>query len=289
MDNQTDIQQITKGVQRCTMDVLSQVDRICKKYNLTYFGVGGTCLGAVRHQGFIPWDDDMDVGMPRADYEKFLEIAKRELPQGYHLQHFSTEPGSPFYFTKIRKDGTRFVEYYLKDCRIHSGIFVDIFPFDPIPDKAWQRKIHFRMCRISFQLYLAKTLDTVYSARFEQLGEDRKGNKERVRKILHTLLKPVPKAWLYRFMDGCLQWFRGRDTREIGYGVSRWLITSKEDLYPIRWLPFENMQIPVPGNYETYLLHKFGDYWELPPESERYGHLPYEVTLDTGEHYQRRI
>ncbi|MBQ6686203.1 MAG: LicD family protein, partial [Firmicutes bacterium] len=95
----SDLKMLNK-IQETEIEILQTIDKICHKHNLVYFGIGGTALGAVRHEGFIPWDDDIDIGMPRVDYEKFLEIAREELPSEYHIQHFTTEKKTPFYFTK---------------------------------------------------------------------------------------------------------------------------------------------------------------------------------------------
>ena len=275
-------EKITKKVQLCEIDILSQIDQICQKYHLEYFAIGGTALGAVRHGGFIPWDDDIDIGMRRRDYEKFLKVATEELPKGYHIQNFYTEPNTPFYFTKIRKDGTKFVEYYLKDYDMHHGIFVDIFPFDHIPDNPWLEKIHFRISRIIYQLFLSKSLDTVCSSRFEQQGDYKKTYKHHVRKLLHFMLKPVSKAWLFKVLDKTSRMFNHCRTRRMGHVVRKRLAVSKKVLCPIQRLPFDAVWMPVPKDYDAYLKNQFGNYMDLPSEEQRYGHLPYLVEFDEG-------
>ncbi len=270
----------TKAVQACELDILQKIDHICRRHGLSWFGIGGTALGAVRHGGFIPWDDDIDIGMPRRDYEIFLSAAREELPQGYHLQHFSTEPNSPFYFAKVRKDGTVFEEYYLRGYPIHQGIFVDIFPFDPVPEQPILDKIHFKIGRGLYQLFLAKSLNTVCSSRFAQLGEEKRTWKHQVRRLLHILLTPVPKKWLFGALDRWSRLLEGRETRRIGHIVRRRLSVDLRDLHPIRELPFDRGVMRVPGNTEVYLTNQFGEhYMELPPEEQRFGHLPYRVEV----------
>lgn len=269
-----------KKLQKCELDILQHIDRICRKYELDYFAIGGTALGAVRHEGMIPWDDDIDIGMPREDYETFLEILPQELPKGYHIQNYFTEQNSPFYFTKIRKDHTQFVEYYLKDYDIHHGVFVDIFPFDHVPDNKVVQRVHYRFCRMLYHLYLAKSLKTVCSSRF-----GRKWTKKSiVRKLLHYLLVPVPKAWLYHALDSSVRIFNHQDVKEISHIVRRRLRVWKKDLYPIRWMKFNDTQIAVPNDCDAYLRAQFGNYEVLPPQDKRYGHLPYYVDLgEEGE------
>ena len=272
-------QETTTRVQAVEHEIMQQIAAICHRHGLCYFAIGGTVLGAVRHQNFIPWDDDIDIGMPRKDYEQFLKIASEELPDCYYIQHFSTEPASPFYFTKIRKKNTLFVEYYLKESSIRQGIFVDIFPFDNVPDGQLQKKIHFRFCRTVYQLYLCKSLTTVCSSRFK-----RKNNaKGTIRKIVHFLLLPVPKKWLFQLLDSSVQIYNGHETAEISHIVRRRLRVKLEDLHPVCFLPFGDYKMAVPKDYDAYLSGQFGDYMKLPPEDKRYGHLPYLVEFDTQE------
>ena len=103
---------------------------ICEKHDLKYFLIGGTLLGAVRHKGFIPWDDDIDIGMPRPDYEKFLLVAQKELPEHIFLQTHNTDIEYPNCFAKLRNSDTTFIETSCKKLKINHGIYIDIFPLD---------------------------------------------------------------------------------------------------------------------------------------------------------------
>ena len=267
-------------VQNEEHEIMQQIAAICHRHGLSYFAIGGTALGAVRHQNFIPYDDDIDIGMPRKDYEAFLRYAAEELPEKYYIQHFSTEPASPFYCTKIRKKNTRFVEYYLKDVNIRQGIFVDIFPFDNVPKGKLKKKLHFRFCRTVYQLYLCKSLTTVCSSRFER-KDNRRG---KIRKVFHFLLTPIPKRWIFNLLDRSVQLYNNKEeTLEISHIVRRRLRVLLEDLYPVCELAFGDYQMPVPKNYHAYLTAQFGDYMELPPEDKRHGHLPYLVEFETEE------
>lgn len=276
MENNIDV--IAK-VQNCELDILEQIDRICRKYKLEYFGIGGTALGTVRHAGFIPWDDDIDIAMPRKDYEIFLSVAENELAGGYHVQNFKEEPESPFYFTKLRKNNTRFVEYYLKDYKMHHGIFVDIFPFDNIPDKEWMAAIHFKLARFLFHIYLCKSLKTVYSEKENGAARD---YRYFVRRVVHWLLTPFPKKWLFCMLDAWVRLFNGRETKRMGYVVAKKLRVARNILYPIQFLQFEKMQMPLPKDSDAYLKAQYGNYMVLPPASKRKGHLPYLVEFETG-------
>lgn len=272
-------QEAIKKIQETEFDILQKIEHICKEHDITYFAVGGSVLGAVRHQGFIPWDDDIDIAMPRKDYEKFLRYAEEELPEGYFLQTFFTEKNSPFYFTKVRKDNTKFVECYLRDLDIHHGIFVDIFPFDNVPDNDVIKKLHYKLCRLASHLFLSKSLTTVRSSE----TENNAGYKTFIRKLLHILLLPVPKTLLFRFLDRSVQMFNNRECKEISHIVRKRLRIKLEDLYPLTELPFGEMIIPVPKNYDAYLTSQYGDYKNPPEKDNQYGHLPYLIEFQHQE------
>ncbi len=114
------------------IELLDEFVRICKKHNLKYTLVAGTVLGAVRHSGFIPWDDDIDVGMLRPDYEKFLEVAPKELKDKYILDCFEQNKDYHLSFAKIKKNGTIFDEEAAHHMNNHKGIFLDVFPLDNV-------------------------------------------------------------------------------------------------------------------------------------------------------------
>ena len=286
LNNEIELAEITKKVQRYELEILEQINRICREHGLTCFAVGGTVLGAVRHKGFIPWDDDIDLGMPRADYERFLSIAPEELDERFVIQNYSTDPRSPFFFTKIRRNHTKFVEYSLRDYPIHHGIFVDIFPFDAVPEDDRARERQFKLARFLYQLYLSKSLKTVYSSRL--LGtryetptvRAQVKKKTRIRRALHALLLPVPKRWIYRLLDACVRRYNEEPHQEISHITRRRLRVRLKDLYPIAYLPFENTEIPVPHDYDAYLRGQFGNYMAMPPKDKRYGHLPCQVEFD---------
>ena len=119
-----------KVTQQNLLDLMITLDGICRKENISYSLHGGTLLGAVRENGFIPWDDDMDIGMLRADYEKFLNVAKEKLNKKYFLQTWDTDEKFALPFAKIRLNGTKYIEHNSKNVDIHNGIYIDIFPYD---------------------------------------------------------------------------------------------------------------------------------------------------------------
>jgi lipopolysaccharide cholinephosphotransferase len=122
-------------VHKIQLEMALEVKRICEKHKIKYSIVAGTLLGAVRHNGFIPWDDDLDIAMLRDNYIKFIDICKDELNDSYFLQTWDTDPGFALPIAKLRKNSTKFVEKDFMEANIHCGIYIDILPFDSVPSE----------------------------------------------------------------------------------------------------------------------------------------------------------
>ena len=264
-----------RSLQMTLLEICCEVDRICREEGIPYFIIAGTALGAVRHGGFIPWDDDLDIGMKREDYERFLQAAPGKLKPEYFLQNHETDPNAPFYFTKIRKNGTRFVEKYLSELAMHHGVFVDIFPFDPAPDHSKERERYFKKARFLDQVYVSKfvsgtsTPQTGFSGRMKGLA----------RKFLHIALRPVSAKKLYCRLDREIQRYNGRETACRCYALTPRLLIQNENLDNLDEILFEGKKLFCPGNLSVHLTDYFGDYMQLPPEEKRVGHQLEEVRL----------
>lgn len=261
-----------RELQRCILDIALEFQRICEKNGLKYFLTYGTLLGAVRHQGFIPWDDDMDVGMPREDYEKFLRIAPSELGKDFFLQTAATDPAYAFGSAKIRLNGTALVEDYAVDSKQHNGIFLDIFPFDTMPKRGWQQWLHFRAAKCVKWAALGKT-DYAFV----------KSKRRKFAKLMSAAFFFLRKDGALKLADKLRRLYERRPTGR--YVDMEWYksVITDEDLQGGRTLLFEGYEFPVPQRSEQMLTEIYGDYMKLPPVEKR--GIQHDVVLvDVGEY-----
>lgn len=249
------------------LEILLEFQRICQRHGLRYFLTAGTLLGAVRHSGFIPWDDDIDIAMPREDFERLPVVCRTELDLQYFFQDYTTEPNFPYYFAKIRKNGTEVYEAGLDDIEMHKGVYIDIFPLDICPDRAWKAVLFFKGVELLNCALLSKV-----SKRF--LCGYRKWY---MRTAYHTL-RHLPKGALFALRE----WLR--KAMAVGASGKRLCTVSGRHGYPretyqVQWferaqeLYFEGRTFPVPGGWDELLCSMYGDYMTIPPEEEQERHF----------------
>ena len=267
-----------KRLHEVQVEILSEVIRVCKENEITYFAVYGTALGAIRHDGFIPWDDDIDLGMLRDDYERFLQIAPKQLKNGYVLQHFSVEPNAPAYFAKVRKNGTLFVEENFQHIKMHHGIFVDIIPFDRVPEDENERKKYNAYARLLNILYVSKSVWTTAKHVIPVWYKRYLVNFCRI--LFHIILIPVQKKFLFDKLDQALRKCNNSNTCMISDRGGITPACRIEDYLPVIKQPFETTEIAVPNNYDKILRANYGDYMKLPAESSRISHAPISLSFD---------
>lgn len=260
-------------LKRAELDILRVFVDVCRKLNLRYYLLGGTLLGAVRHQGFIPWDDDIDVGMLRADYEIFLEKAQALLPENLFLQTVFTDPDYRMCFAKIRNSNTTFVETAANTLRINHGVFIDIFPLDYYPENEQEQK----------RLALRKKLYNRRSLCGMNLGTS--GPKQKVKDMLLRAAYPSLE-----------QVIRKRERLYKGVSPSGLVANhggawGKKEIVPAQWygegapLLFEGLQVNGPAEYDKWLTQVYGDYMQLPPVEKRVGHH-YTDVIDMTKSYR---
>lgn len=256
-----------KEVWAVELDLLAEFDRVCKKHGLKYIASGGTMLGAVRHKGFIPWDDDIDVMMLRDDYEKLLTIANREFESPYF---FLTTPNNGYlrgYSKLCNSDTTAIIKRQEKfGYRFNQGIFIDIFPLDRVCDN----KI-----KLKWQLFQAyRLLDIIRISQKYQYGiNTNNGNRESVKDKILDVMYHVSHDYFPKQFDGsfCMEKFKKvccrYNTEQTQYislisfqPGNRVHDMLRSDMDNIIDSDFEFLSIPIPANYDDHLSRKYGDY-----------------------------
>lgn len=246
-----------RELQLAELDILKQILIICERHSLRCFAIGGTMLGAIRHNGFIPWDDDIDIGFPRKDYEKFLEYAQKELPEPYQL--LTSAGDYKFLFAKVHNTATTFIEHQcLEHKQWYKGVFVDIMPFDGVPNNRLSRKIYYPFVRELNKLYNYRRFGliegTSLKVRFANLLPA---------KLIYSLWSSLIRKYDF---DKC-------KCTSFTWSVRNRKLTFHTDIFKDLILhDFEDIKIPVPRNYDEYLRTHYGDYMELPPDNERNVH-----------------
>ncbi len=252
------------------MIILDEVDRICKKHSIPYFLDSGTALGAVRHGGFIPWDDDMDIGMLRNDYIKFLKIARTELHEMFFLQTYETDSHYYKFNAKIRLNNTFFPENGSKNMA-HKGIFIDIFPFDYVSDNRTIAINEIKKARRLFKCVVLSRPDFIPHNMKQKIanrimrfyGYDRIRNLY-ISHIMSNNRKPTEHVtcFIYHMIE------------------RKNLIFHITDLYPCKTVRFEKKEYMIMNNPDAYLTIMYDKYMQLPAENERVCHLCGKIIFD---------
>lgn len=268
-----------KRIQEVELEILKDFMDICDRHGLDYFGIAGTGIGALRHQGFIPWDDDIDVAMPRDDFEKLLPLVEKEMGDKYLIMNAERYPNYPLMTTRMTMRGTKFKEEALKNIDAPLGIFLDLYPLDKVSDNPKEARRQARDAWFWSKILILRSIP------FPMLGFS--GWKA---KIIHAIcglahlvlsILHVPKTWIYKKAYEA-------ETRSNHYTKTKNLdffcdttpymnLYAVKDIYPLRKLPFEDVELNFPHNLHNNLTGMYGDYMQLPPEEKRKNHYPYEL------------
>lgn len=282
----SDDQSVLQGVQSALTVIIREFDRVCSKLGLRYVVYGGTALGAVRHQGFIPWDDDADVAMTRPEYERFLAEAPRLLGEGFSIENSRTNALYPNMFSKLALKGTLFISEQMKDNPYRMPIALDIFPLDVV---APSREAYRRQSRETWFWGRMMYLQGTPRPYLEVAGPLRSAifcATETVYGLLRVL--HIGPRTLQRRWERSARRFERTGGALMGDFTDRrplsWA-TKEEDLYPALQMPFGDITVPVPRHYDAILTRGYGDYMQLPPEDKRKTHEPFiiELGLHGGE------
>lgn len=254
------------------MDILKETVQICNENNLKYYMLGGTMLGAIRHKGFIPWDDDIDIGMPRDDYEKFLELAPQKLSSNLKVVNYRNTPNYQYYITRILDTDTKVIEERIGNDNKFTNASIDIFPIDGTPNNNVLRKIYF--FRVLFHRAL---MSLCYKDSI-----DRKRKRGLTEKILLFVMEHLPVEKLttpYKQKCKIDKLLRSQSVEKSKYIGNIMGAYRTREIVPAsfygkgKMYQFEDMELRGLDLYDEYLTYTYGNYMELPPEDKRKTHF----------------
>lgn len=268
-------------LRKAQIEILDEIVRICKKNNIKYFLNYGTLIGAIRHQGYIPWDDDIDIGMTRVDYDKFTIMASKELSDRFELCNYKNEVNHLQNFMKIRLKNTMMVEAYNEDKIKDQGIWVDIFPYDNLKKPN------------SFSMKLRKKLfDYITTMISIKIDVDYYKNS----KVKKTILKIV--SWLFSInqLYKIRNYICTIDNKE----KTSYICSFDDDFklccngfeynkfFPVKMSKFEDKKYAIPKEYDYILKMQYGDYMKIPPKEQQITHNPQILKFEDGTVYDFR-
>lgn len=264
-----------RKIQLTELDMLVEFDRVCRKHNIKYVLFGGSLLGAVRHKGYIPWDDDADIGMLREDYNKFKKYANEMDAKVCYFQDHDTDSEYRWGYGKLRRTDTVYVRVGQEHLKCKTGIFVDVFPMDDVPKSVIGQIIQDKK---------------VFCLRKVLWSEVAKKNTKGFMRLWYTLLSKIPVNMIFKVYDkyaqksnnstpNCVRCLSFPATGKLykknpiseRYSMPKsWFLDRKEYL-------FEGKMFYSSRDYDTVLSYIYGDYMQLPPEDKRGQHSPFSI------------
>lgn len=252
-----------RRLQLIQLEMLVEVDCICRKCGIQYNIIAGTLLGAVRHQGYIPWDDDADIALLRPEYERFRRACKKELDHSrFYFQDHRNTPGYRWGYGKLRRKETLFLREHQEHMPYAQGVFIDIFPLDGVPDNYFLRSVKNLECFCVRKILWSKV---------GKLAEQNFWKRQ-----VYKLLDKIPEKAIFRYYHGMIRCSNRKNTRMVRiltyptpnqeYGYFRCWYKNSADIM------FEGKVFRGIKEYDSYLTFKFGSYMELPPEEKRKVH-----------------
>ncbi len=262
-----------RQVQEIQKELIQEVKRICRKHSIHFCMVGGTMLGAVRHKGYIPWDDDADIGFLRTEYEKFRKVCKTELNhEKYYMQDLRDTEGYRWGYGKLRRKNTEFIRLNQEFMPYEQGISIDLMPFDNVPGHWLLKRIHFVRCFLFRKLFWSEVGSRV--------------EKNIWMRSIYKIMRLVPMKTVIKKYQKFIDYGCGKKTQLVRiltfptpkgvYGYERkWYTRLKK-------YQFEDIELPGAKDYDGYLQVKYGNYMELPPEEKRKVHPISKLKLPKG-------
>lgn len=270
------------GIQEKILEIFKQVSQLCDEEKIKYYAIGGTCIGAVRDKGFVPWDDDMDIAIPIEQFDKFIDIAKKRLPPQYEVVTYKDFPHYSQIFIKIIDKESTYIEYHNSNFPDeYTGCWLDIMPLSGVPQGKIKQEL------FCFKLLVLKKLDFRKRYPMSFYGSN-------LKKALWIILYPCVCFFnINYFTDKWMESIRQYPLCEAKYTGYVWSARLRKLIFEKRCfdkavsLPFEDAYMKCPVGYDDYLKKQFGSYMEYPPESQRIsGHIGFVDLKRSYKYYQ---
>lgn len=263
-----------RKIQKIELRSLEVLESVCKKLNIRFFMYGGSLLGAIKYQGFVPWDDDLDIAMLRPDYEKFIREGPKLLNAEYEIQHPATNKRTPYHYIKFRRTDTALVEYRNHKIKINHGVYFDIYPIDNLPD--------------DYTAYMQQKLDydkwvSIFLIR-QNFRPDKKVSscKEALLLSIRFCQSMIARLLPLRYVIGKIDQISTRYNNENTVNQGNLTYPRLGNFFNgvgFEETQFENRIVYIPSGYQINLRNRYGDINRLPPVEKRVGHKPYILHL----------
>ncbi len=269
-----------RKLQMIELEMLVEVDRICRENDIPYMIIGGTLLGAVRHGGFIPWDDDADLAMLREDYDRFRRVCEKELDkERFYFQDAWNTEGYRWSYGKIRRKDTLFLREHQEHMPYEQGAFIDIFPVDGVPDNYILRALNDFHCFCIRKVF------------WSEVGKY--ADKSAIKRIVFSIMSKIPRRKVLAHYERLLKKRNKKHTKRTRFALMP--LPNKGFGYMREWFEkqgdytFEGIVLKGIKNSHDFLTYEFGDYMELPPIEKRKVHPVSKIKLIENDLYRERV